>query len=165
MAIYLKIDGIDGESTDDKHRGWIEVFSFSWGLSQTGEAAHGTGGGAGKVSFSDLNVVKKLDSTSPRLMLACASGKHFPAAQLVITSDSRKAAALSLKLGAVAGLKMNDVLVTSFQNGGSSGEVPTESLSLNFSTVDFATVSVDPETGQTNGPSEVLWDLRTNQGG
>ena len=28
---YLKIDTIDGESTDDRHKGEIEVLSFSWG--------------------------------------------------------------------------------------------------------------------------------------
>ena len=33
MAVdyFLKIDGIDGESQDDKHKDWIEVLSFSWG--------------------------------------------------------------------------------------------------------------------------------------
>ena len=28
---FLKIDGVDGESIDDKHKGSIELESFSWG--------------------------------------------------------------------------------------------------------------------------------------
>ena len=32
---FLKIDGIDGESTDDKHKGEIEVFAWSWSVVAT----------------------------------------------------------------------------------------------------------------------------------
>lgn len=36
MAIdgYLQIDGIKGESTDDKHKDWIEVTGVHWGVYQ-----------------------------------------------------------------------------------------------------------------------------------
>lgn len=51
LDMFIKIDGIKGESTDDKHKDEIDVLSWSWGMSQSG-TVHTTGGsGAGKVSF------------------------------------------------------------------------------------------------------------------
>jgi hypothetical protein len=49
MAVdyFLKIDGIDGESADSKHKDEIDVDSWSWGASQTGVGAGGGGGAAG----------------------------------------------------------------------------------------------------------------------
>ena len=78
MPIYMSllIDGIEGDgSVNQLHKGEINVISFSWGIS-TGEAASGGGGGTGKAQFDDLVIVKQMDQASPRLMLACSSGRH-----------------------------------------------------------------------------------------
>lgn len=34
--LYLKIDGINGESQDSNHKGWIDIDSFSWGQARPG---------------------------------------------------------------------------------------------------------------------------------
>ena len=62
---FLKIDGIKGESLDDKHKDEIDVLSFSWGVSQTGTLAYGGGGGEGKATFTRLQL-RAQRSTSPR---------------------------------------------------------------------------------------------------
>jgi type VI secretion system secreted protein Hcp len=49
--IFLKIDGIKGESSDAQHREEIELASFSWGASQQGTTSSGGGAGAGKTTF------------------------------------------------------------------------------------------------------------------
>ena len=51
---FLMLDGIKGESNDAKHKGEIDVKSFSWGVSQTGAGHTGLGSGAGKAEFQDL---------------------------------------------------------------------------------------------------------------
>jgi len=71
---FLKLDGIEGESHDSKHKNEIDVQSWSWGESQTGTHAGGGGGGAGKVSMQDFHFVMQNNKASPKLMLACASG-------------------------------------------------------------------------------------------
>ena len=53
---FLKLDGIKGESADAKHKGEIDIMSFSWGLAQTGVSATGGGGGAGKVQLSGYSL-------------------------------------------------------------------------------------------------------------
>jgi type VI secretion system secreted protein Hcp len=74
---FLKIDGIPGESLDQKHKGEIEVLSFAFGAANTGSPRGGGGGGAGKVAFNDFHFVHRLDKASPNLLLACANGKHL----------------------------------------------------------------------------------------
>ena len=47
VDMFLKMDGIKGESVDDKHKDEIDVLSWSWGMSQSGSAHMGGGAGAG----------------------------------------------------------------------------------------------------------------------
>ena len=83
LDMFIKIDGIKGESTDDKHKDEIDVLAWSWGMSQSGTT--GTGGGAaGKVSFKNLTITKRTDRASPSLMLACSNGKHIKEATLTV---------------------------------------------------------------------------------
>ena len=52
---FLKIEGIDGESAHAKHKGEIDVESWSWGETQPGIAAPAEpGSGPGKVSMNDF---------------------------------------------------------------------------------------------------------------
>jgi type VI secretion system secreted protein Hcp len=81
--MFLKLGDIKGESRDQTHRDEIDIANWAWGLSQEGSMHAGTGGGAGKVSVANLNLKKALDKSSPNLMMACASGKHYPEARLV----------------------------------------------------------------------------------
>ena len=81
---FLKIDGIDGESTDKFHPGEIEISSFSWGVTQTGSIGSGGGGGAGKASFQDLHFSSSISKASPNLMIACATGEHIKEATLTV---------------------------------------------------------------------------------
>ena len=66
---FLKIDGVPGESTDDKHKDWIEVLSFNFGESQPSSATASSAGGATteRVNFQDFGVVKHIDKSTPKL--------------------------------------------------------------------------------------------------
>ena len=80
--IFMKINGIQGESRDKHHKDEIEVLSWSWGLSNQATApSAGGGAGAGKVKFQDISFTHLVDKASPNLMLSCASGKHHPGSQ------------------------------------------------------------------------------------
>ena len=67
VDMFIKIDGIKGESADDKHKEEIDVLSWSWGMSQSGSAHMGGGAGAGKVNVNDLSFTKYIDVASPDL--------------------------------------------------------------------------------------------------
>ena len=89
LDIFLKLDGIKGESTDTQHREEIVVASFSWGLSQQRTTSTGGGAGASKASFQDLHVVTNVSQASPQLFLASAAGRHIETAVLTCRKAGR----------------------------------------------------------------------------
>lgn len=130
---FLKIEGIDGESSNVKHKGEIEVLSFSWNLKQSISSVGG-GGGAGKTEVSDFNIVKHIDKASPQLMVAVCSGEHFRDALFTVEEPrgARGGGAAFLKI------KLSDVLISSFQTGGGGSDQPMDQVSLNFAKIDVA---------------------------
>ncbi len=132
---FLKLDGIKGESTDDKHKDEIEVMSFSWGVSQPGGVASGGGGGgvAGKVSFQDLHFTSSVHKGSPILFLSCATGEHIKEATLTLRKAGARGSGVEfLKI------KLNDILISSYlPSGAADGDTPAEEISLNFAKIEF----------------------------
>ena len=150
---FLKIDGIDGESKDDKHKGEIDIQSWSFGASQSGSMAGG-GGGAGKVSMQDFSITKSMDKSSPKLFEALATGKHLKEVKLVLRGSS------SVEYLTVT---LTDVMISSYSTGGSSGDDrPTESVSLNFAQIKMSYVEQDA-SGRAGAAVEFGWDLKTNK--
>ena len=153
---FLKIDGIAGESTDAKHKGEIELFSFSWGETQAGTGAGpGAGGGAGKVTMQDLHVATRVSKASPQLMLACATGKHIKLATLVARKAGKDQQEFLV-------YKFTDILVSSYQTGGSQGEVPTDQISFNFARIEVEYRAQKPD-GSLAAPEEAGWNVKANK--
>jgi type VI secretion system secreted protein Hcp len=155
---FLRIDGVSGESTDSKHKGEIDVESWSWGETQSaGHEGGGGGGGAGKVRMQDFHFVMRFNKASPALILACASGKHLKSALLTC----RKAGKGQQEFLTFA---FDDVLVSSFQTGGSEATdvVPMDQVSLNFSKIHVEYKAQKPD-GSLDSPITVGWDLKKNQ--
>jgi type VI secretion system secreted protein Hcp len=130
---FLKLDGVDGESAQKGHEKEIELLSWSWGESNAGTSGTGGGGGAGKVSMQDFHFVMKMNVSSSKLFIACATGEHIASATLTC----RKAGGTQQNF---LKIKFTDLLVSSYQTGGSAhGDVvPTDQISLNFSKIQLA---------------------------
>jgi type VI secretion system secreted protein Hcp len=152
---FLKIDGIAGESTDAKHKGEIDVLSWSWGETQEIAASPGGGGGTGKVAMTDLHVSANLSKASPPLLLACASGKHIKSAVL----SGRKA---GKGQDDFLTFSLTDVLVSGYQTGGTAAEAPLDSISLNFSKIEM-TYREQTAKGSLGPSIRVGWDRKTNK--
>jgi type VI secretion system secreted protein Hcp len=123
----LEIEGIKGESQDDKHKEKIEIHSFSWGVSNSSNVGVGTGGGTGKAMFSDLSFNKQMDKASPLLYHAAATGEHIKKAVLIARKAGGKAGQIEYMT-----ITLTDVMVSSYQMGGHSGDnsIPLDSVSL-----------------------------------
>ena len=111
VAMYLKIEGVSGESKDAQHKEWTDIQSFSWGVTQPGSMSVGGGGGTGKASFNDLYVVARIDRSAPAVLKHCATGKHLGKAELSIC----KAGGEQIEYSRIT---LEDVLVTSVQYKG-----------------------------------------------
>lgn len=83
IDVYLQIDGIKGESQDDKHKDWIEVTTIHWGVFQPRSATASTAGGhsAERAELDDISFSKLADLSSPILAQTCAMGKTIPKAK------------------------------------------------------------------------------------
>ena len=154
--IFAKLGDIKGESGDSKHKDEIEVLSYSWGVTNSGSMAHGSGGGEGKATFHDLSFVHKIDKASPVLMQTCATGAHIKEAMIT----HRKAGKGQQEYLVV---KMNDVIVTGVTHGG-SGDGDSENVSLSFAKVSLEYKPQKPD-GSLDAGVFFKYDLKANKDG
>jgi type VI secretion system secreted protein Hcp len=156
---FLKIDAIDGESKDSVFAKNLDLHSWSWGESNGGSFAAGTGGGGvGKVSMQDLHFVTPMNAASAKLLQACAGGTHIPFAELCCR-EAGDSPQVFLKI------KLTDVLVSSYQTGGSSqGDIrPTDQVSLNFAKIEFAYGPQDEKGKVASLSMKAGYDLKLNK--
>ncbi len=154
---FLKIQSIEGESQDAKHKGEIDIMSWSWGAANSGSMAEGGGGGSGKVSMQNFHFTMRINKATPKLMLACASGQHIKD----VLFTSRKAGKDQQEY---LKIKFTDVMVSSYQTGG-SGEgniLPIEQVALDFAKVEFS-YKEQKLDGTLGGEIKAGWDLKANK--
>ncbi len=128
VDMFLKLDGIDGESQDKDHKAWIDVLAFSWGASVPTTPGN-SGAAAGRVAVESLSITHFVDASSPILLSHICSGAHIKTANLVC----RKAGETPVEF---LKIDLSNVLITSLASGGSGGEDRlTENLTLNFAQI------------------------------
>jgi type VI secretion system secreted protein Hcp len=160
---FLKLDVIPGESTDDKHKDWIEILSFSWGVSQPASGSRSSGGAASaeRTNHSDFHVVKALDKASPKLFLSCCKGEHIKEIKFALhraTGDKQQYMLYTL----------SDAIISSVHPGGSSHgseTLPLEEVSFNYGKIELVYTETDHKTGKPKGDVKGFWDLTGNKGG
>jgi type VI secretion system secreted protein Hcp len=155
VDMFLKIDGIQGESTDASHADEIDIFSYTWGESQPAVASGG--GAAGRVTMQEFHFFMHVNKASPKLFLACANGARIKNAILTVRRSGGNP---------VEFLKwtLTDVTVASYQTTASvpSGEAPTDQFSLRFTKIETEYTPVKPD-GSVGVPIKEGWDLTTNR--
>lgn len=131
---YLKIDGIEGESQDDKHKDWIEISSFNAPIT-SGNIGGGAGRGKVRPTGGEITVTKHTDAASPKLYEALHNGTHIPKVIIELTRPTGKSPMV---------YELSDVMVSSYQMG--SGPGATETMTMRFGSM----APVDkPQTGGT----------------
>ena len=153
---FLKLEGINGESTRKGFEKQIELQSFSWGASNPSTiGSSGAGGGAGKATLSSFSCLKKTDAASPMLFQACCQGKHFPKATVTLHASGGDEAIDYLVY------EFEKVYIDSVQWSGSTGgdDRPAESLSLSFGKV-TVTYTPQSDTGAKGSPVVGSWDVQ-----
>ena len=154
--LFLKLDGIDGESQKDGHVNEIEIFSFSNGASNPSSVGMGTGSGAAKVELSSISFQKQTDKASPKLFLKCCDGTHIATGKLTC----REAGGTSPVEYFTYDLE--ECFIDSVSWGGSSGGgKPSESVSMSFKKVVVTYYPQNPD-GSKGDKMVGGWDVSTN---
>jgi len=145
-AAYIKIEGIDGEATDAKHKEWIEVLSFSQSIHRgdSGSSVRTTA----SVVFEDIVLTKELDKSSPKLAESVATGKVIPKVEFELTSSA----------GIYYKYELTNVMVTSYSVSGTADDRPIEQVSLNFEQIK-TTYTEYGSDGSKKGNVETTWKV------
>jgi len=159
---FIKIDGIEGESTDDKHKGWIEILSYNMAVSQpTGGAVSTAGGGtAQRANFAEFSFTKVLDKSSPKIGLACADGTHI---KEIILEVCRAGGTEKVKYYEI---KMNECIVSAYRPGGSAqgtSNIPIEEVAVDYGKIVWTYTQQKRADGSPGGNVAGGWDRTANK--
>jgi type VI secretion system secreted protein Hcp len=117
LEIFLKLDGVQGESSKQGHTNEIEIMSCSSGASNSSNVAIGTGSGTGKAQIHDFQLTKPIDSASPKLFQYCCNGKHIDTGKITFRKSSGDDSSPLEYLT----YDLQEVYITSVNDGGGSG--------------------------------------------
>lgn len=153
---FIKFSEIEGESSDAKHKGWIEISDCNMEILQTISTTASSSGGASaeRADFSDFSFTKLMDKASPQLALACANGKHFK----TVVVELCRAGTEKLKFMEI---KLSHALISAIaMNAG--GEFPTETILLNYATIHWTYTQQTRQGGGPTGQVAAGWNRQKN---
>lgn len=155
--IYVMIDGIEGESSDSKHSGWIEALSYKAGVSQKVSVTPSSAGGASaeRADIAPFAFSKLVDTASPKLFQACAAGTHFDTIIIALyrAGGGEKVKFMEYKLSNCLLSEVNTV---------SGGDFPVEHISIDFGKIIITYVKQNRQGGGAIGNISAGWDLQKN---
>jgi len=159
IDVYLQIDGIKGESADDRHKDWIECKAVQWDVAQPKSATASTGGGhtAERCEHSDIVLEKLADLASPILLQTCSAGKTIPKARFEFMRADGQGERIKY-----FEIEIENVLIGSVSPGVAEGSILTESVGLKFSKVKWK-YTQQKITGGAGGNTSGGWDLAANK--
>jgi len=145
---------VEGETTDPGFRNMraFEVQSFSFGIENPTTIGSQSGGaGAGKAKFSEMTLLKKVDSASAALFRACGAGDHFTRMMLAVRDGNNVYFVNTF----------NFAFISKVRTVGNQGEAPLEEVSVVYGSqqVRYFTRKTD---GTLGPPKDAIWNQVTN---
>jgi type VI secretion system secreted protein Hcp len=152
MPIYMKYGDVKGAVTATKHEGWIELNSYQWGVSRTFSSP--TGGSSGREgsapSIGEIVVTKPTDIATVALLREFLVGEGQDVTiDFCMTEQGTLTVYLSYTL--------NNTVISACEIS-SGGNLPGESISLNFTRVQC--LDLLPGAQNPDGsPAKIGYDL------
>jgi type VI secretion system secreted protein Hcp len=159
IDVYLYIDGIKGESNDDRHKDWIECKSVSFGVEQPKSATASTGGGhtAERCEHRDIILSKLADLASPILLQTCSAGRTIPKAKFeFMRADAQGERVKYYEI------EIENVLIGAVSPSVEEGDILTEDVALKFSKIKWK-YTQQKISGGAGGNTSGGWDLSSNR--
>jgi type VI secretion system secreted protein Hcp len=152
VPIYMNYNDIKGDVSAEGHENWIEVHSFQWGVgrgisSPTGASADRE---SSAPSISEIVVTKSTDLSSPKLLDEALQGEGQKVVIDFVKTDKGK-------LEVYMTYTLEDCMISGYSLS-SGGDRPSESLSLNFTKVEFKNVAMK-DKNDAGEPESVTYDL------
>jgi type VI secretion system secreted protein Hcp len=154
MPIYMNVDGVQGDVTATGHENWIEVKSFEWGVGRgiTMPVGGSKDREASVPSVSEVMVTKDSDVATADLLKKALTGDAVTVKfDFCMTGTSQFTPYYQFEL--------TNVLLSGYSLN-SGGDRPMESLSLNFTKVQFSDYEIS-DKNDPGSPVRVTYDLST----
>jgi len=157
---FIQLEGIKGESTDDKHKDWIEIQNYGFGASQSQSSTASSAGNlsSARVDIHNFTFTHNLDLASVKLFEYCCTGQHVPKVTVTLNrSGGDKTKYMEYK--------MSDVLISSVSRGGdtqANEDVPVECVTLAFGKLEMTYTKLGID-GKAAGNASAGWDLKANK--
>ena len=156
--MFLKLDGIKGESSDSNHKDWIEILSWSHSFSQpTSPVRDSSGATVERCNHSPLSVSKYIDVATVDILGKCWAGKVLKKATIECfraDGDNKPIKYLDID--------MEKVVIGNWSTTASGGNVPEERINLFYGKVKYTYVAMDA-SGKSKGNKPVSHDLVKNE--
>jgi type VI secretion system secreted protein Hcp len=157
-SINMEVTGIKGENTDSFAKDTHSILSYTWASFSSFEQSSGSSkdSSSGRASFTEVSVLKQVDSASPYLFQACVDGTKLDE---VIISHYKVDGGKAINY---LELKLEKVVCSLYAFSGAVDQVPLEQLSFNFQkiTMKFTEIKSDGTAGDT---VEKGWDVVENR--
>ena len=124
--IYLKLEGIEGESVDETHQGWIELTQFTWGVNTEATFEVGQGGQAKQSHIHVIAASKSCDKSTVVLWKNCTTGRHIPTGIISCMKLDGETRVEYLKID------LTDIMVKTVEWKGAAQDILTEDIGLVF---------------------------------
>jgi type VI secretion system secreted protein Hcp len=159
MAVFVKIDGVDGTSTHEKHKNWILVESLQWGVGRSLQAPTGATKQreASEPSVSDVMITKQTDGSSPKLFqMACGQEPEGKMVKIDFVQTGSPG-------NTYMTYKLHNALISEYRVS-TGGELPEEEIGLNFTKVEVEYYPYDEKNNKGN-TQRATYDLTTTKVG
>ena len=154
-GIFLEIDGVQGESQNQKFPNTIDVLSVAWGASNA-VSVGGTGLSGGVANFMDLNVTAAMDKAYPALLKNLATNKSMPSVTIhgcVMGEEQLEIYQVQLK----------NVLVSAVTISAGGGGESRPTMSYGFTGTDFHIMyTPQQDDGTLGSASEQDFSIKKN---
>lgn len=157
--MFLQLDKIKGEASDENHTDWIEILSWSHGFSQPASPVRGSSGSTvEKANHSDISLTKYLDVASTDLFKACWDGTQIETGKIeCMRSDGQNAPIVYLTI------ELDDIILSNISISAGGGDMPVENLSIAYSKIKYIYNMKKKDDAKAEGLKPVSHDLKTNK--
>lgn len=158
MAIYMKIEGIDGDATHENHKKWIDIDSFQWGMGRGISTPSGSALNreASEPSISEITISKSMDSASSKIFTEAATGVKGKKVEFHFVSTGSPGETY-------IEYELTDALISGYSVS-SMGDRPTESMSINFTKIQYKFIPKAKDNVEGT-PVTVSYDMATTKSG
>lgn len=160
MSIFMAYDGINGESTDANHDGWIDIDDLYWGVQRniTSRTATTNDRESANAEITDLNITRRMDAATPSLFIEACCGKGKRVVINLCKTGSGSGADVYMSY------TLHRALIRHYQTKAHSQNNirPTELLTISFQEIEVRYTPYD-DNGEALPSIGVGFDTTTNQ--